>query len=65
MVTGEGAAPVRRSDDAESRLVAEAKPGAVGRIRHCGESACDVRFDGAEGWVQRSRLWGLVTGEKF
>ena len=48
-----------------SRLVAEAKPGSVGRLRHCDQLACEVKFDGAEGWVPRSRLWGLRDGEHF
>jgi SH3-like domain-containing protein len=24
-----------------------------------------MKFDGAQGWVPRSRLWGLKDGEKF
>lgn len=65
VVIGDGEAAVKRGEDENSRLVAEAKPGAVGRLRHCRETACDVRFDGAEGWVERTRLWGLQNGEKF
>ena len=32
---------------------------------HCEVLACDVKFDGAEGWVPRTRLWGLSDGERF
>jgi len=65
VVTGEKIAAIQRSEDSSSRLVAEAKPGSVGRLRHCDQLACEVKFDGAEGWVPRSRLWGLRDGEHF
>jgi len=65
IVTGDKITAIQRSEDSSSRLVAEAKPGAVGRLRHCDQQACEVKFDGAEGWVPRSRLWGLRDGEHF
>jgi SH3-like domain-containing protein len=65
VVTGEKLAAIQRSEDSTSRVVAEAKPGTVGRLRHCDRIACEMKFDGAQGWVPRSRLWGLKDGEKF
>jgi SH3-like domain-containing protein len=65
IVTGQGFTPVLSDAAANSRTLAEAKPGSVGRLRHCDAFACDVKFDGAEGWVPRSRLWGLRDGERF
>jgi len=65
VIRGEGQAAVHDRFDAKSDLVAEAKPGAVGRLEHCGPVACEVKFDGAKGWVDRGRLWGVHDGEKF
>jgi SH3-like domain-containing protein len=65
VVTGDKIAVVARSEDSGSHVVAEAKPGTVGRLRHCDQLACEVKFDGAEGWLPRSRLWGLKDGEHF
>jgi SH3-like domain-containing protein len=65
VVKGEGQAPVYDRADAKSDVLAEAKPGAVGRLEHCGAAACEVKFDGAKGWVDRTRLWGVHGGEQF
>lgn len=65
VVTGGKLAAIQRSDDSGSRVVAEAKPGAVGRLRRCDQLACELKFEGADGWVPRSRLWGLRDGEHF
>ncbi|HEY4264458.1 MAG TPA: SH3 domain-containing protein [Micropepsaceae bacterium] len=65
VVRGVGLAAVHDKADAGSPLVAEAKPGAVGRLEHCGPVACEVKFDGATGWIDRMRLWGVHDGEQF
>jgi SH3-like domain-containing protein len=65
LVKAGGEAAVRDRADAKSAVRAEAKPGAVGRLEHCGAVACEVKFDGATGWVDRNRLWGVHGGEQF
>ena len=65
VVMGAGEAPVRRREDANSGVVAEAEPGAIGRLESCSEQACEVKFDAAEGWIDRSRLWGVHAGKEF
>jgi SH3-like domain-containing protein len=65
VVKGAGQAPVWNRADVKSDVLAEAKPGAVGRLEHCGAAACEVKFDGAKGWVDRNRLWGVHGGEQF
>jgi len=65
VVKGAGEAAVRGDADAGSKLVADAKPGAVGRLERCEASACEVRFDRATGWIDRKRLWGMHDGEQF
>src|SRR5450432_3849175 len=44
VVKGAGQAPVWNRADAKSDVLAEAKPGAVGRLEHCGVAACEVKF---------------------
>jgi len=56
---------VRARDDATSDVVATAQPGAIGRLLGCGMLACEVEFNGAEGWVARDRLWGIHGGEEY
>jgi len=65
VVSGKGEVEVHSAADASSKPVAEAQPGAIGILRRCGPAACRVRFDGAEGWVERARLWGVHAGEQF
>jgi SH3-like domain-containing protein len=65
VVKGEGQAAVHDRADAKSDVRAEAKPGAVGRLEHCGAASCEVKFDGAKGWIDRTRLWGVNGGEQF
>jgi SH3-like domain-containing protein len=65
VVTGQSQAPVYDSANAQSEVVAEAKPGAIGRLERCGPVFCEVKFDGAKGWLERTRLWGMHDGEQF
>ncbi|HEX3484524.1 MAG TPA: SH3 domain-containing protein [Micropepsaceae bacterium] len=65
VVRGKGEVPVRDAADAASKLVADAQPGAVGRLEHCEAQACEVKFDRAKGWIARVRLWGVHDGEQF
>jgi len=65
VVHGKGEAPVRGGADVKANVVAQAQPGAIGRVRHCGVFVCQVKFDRAEGWMDRNRLWGINDGEQF
>ena len=65
VVTGAGETAVYGRADTKTDVVAEAKAGAVGRLKRCGALSCEVKFDGAEGWVERTRLWGVHDGEQF
>lgn len=65
VIIGDSLATVTRSDAAGSEAVAKAKPGSVGMLRHCDAHACEVKFDGVEGWVPKARLWGVSDGEAF
>ena len=65
VIHGKTDAPVRLGADTKADVVAEAQPGAIGQVRHCGVFVCQVKFVGAEGWVDRNRLWGINDGEQF
>ena len=65
VVMGAGETAVYGRADAKTAVVAEARSGAVGRLKRCGPLSCEVKFDGAEGWVERTHLWGVHDGEQF
>jgi SH3-like domain-containing protein len=65
LVTGTANAEARRYDTPDSPVVADVEPGAVGRLVSCEKTVCDVQFAAVEGWIDRSRLWGVNAGETF
>ena len=65
VVTGPGETEVYGRADVKTGVVAEARSGAVGTLKRCGPLSCEVKFDGAEGWVERTHLWGVHDGEQF
>jgi SH3-like domain-containing protein len=65
VVVGSAEAPIRKATGAEAEVVAEAKPGAVGRLVTCKADSCEVKFDAVTGWLERTRLWGVHDGENF
>lgn len=65
LVQGQGQIPLREKLDAGSEIVAQVAPGAVGKIERCEVSACELRFDKTEGWMDRSHFWGVYADEKF
>jgi len=62
---GKDAAVRGHQDEDLSDIIAEAKPGAIGRLMGCGKLVCRVKFDAVAGWVERDRLWGIRDGEQF
>ena len=65
VVIGDGDASIRKGNNADAALIAQAKPGAVGRLIACKADVCEVRFDSVTGWLERTRLWGMHAGENF
>jgi SH3-like domain-containing protein len=65
VVVGTGDVSIRRNADADSAIVAEAQPGAIGQLEDCAEAACQVKFETAEGWIDRARLWGVHAGKNY
>ena len=63
VIIGRVAAPVRRREDGPAPVIAQAQPGAIGKLESCGPIACQLNFGAAEGWVDRDRLWGVRADE--
>jgi len=49
----------------KNRIVAYVEPQVILRLKACSPAWCRVEIDGYRGWVERSQLWGLYTGEIF
>jgi SH3-like domain-containing protein len=62
MVTGE-LRELRRTPDADARIVLRAEPGVMGRLFDCEESWCRVEIAGQRGWLRRDEFWGTTPGE--
>ncbi len=56
---------LHRQADAQSPVVAELKPGVIGRIRACaaGSDWCQVQVGDYRGFLKRSEFWGTEPGE--
>ena len=56
-------AELRRTPNADSRVVLRAEPGVIGTLFDCEEDWCRVEIAGQRGWLQRSQFWGTTPGE--
>jgi SH3-like domain-containing protein len=63
LVAGKGHADVRDGPYAAASVIARAEPGVVARLRACKPQFCEIVADGLKGWVDRTRIWGVDTGE--
>lgn len=48
-----------------SRVIALVEPGAIGEILACNGDWCRMRFQGHEGWVDQTAIWGIYPGETY
>lgn len=65
LVVGEGRADIRGSQAPDAKLVGQADPGAILSLKNCAAEFCRVRAPGVDGWISRSRIWGVDAGETF
>ena len=56
---------LKRTADAQARVVLKAQPGVIGRLFDCEESWCRVEIAGRRGWLQRGEFWGTLPDETF
>ncbi len=47
----------------EAKAVAFIEPGVVGAIKSCDGEWCEMVFDGHDGFVVQSQIWGAYPGE--
>jgi SH3-like domain-containing protein len=64
LVTGKGR--VKLTADADGgKVVALADPGAIANLRSCTRDACRIRGEQVDGWIPKSRIWGVGADEVF
>ena len=64
LVTGKGRVKLYENADG-GQVVALADPGAIAYLRACTREACQVRSDDIDGWISKSRIWGVEADEIF
>jgi SH3-like domain-containing protein len=64
LVTGKGRVQIRESAGG-GKVVGLADPGAIADLKSCTAAACHVRSEDIDGWVPRSRIWGVGQDEVF
>ena len=48
-----------------SAVVAIVEPGVIGKIKSCDGTWCEVSFDGHDGWMTQTLLWGAYPDESI
>lgn len=64
LVTGSGRAQIHAAADG-GKLVALADPGATAALIACAPDACRIKGAGVDGWIAKSRIWGVGADEVF
>ena len=68
-MTGQGRAKIFAGADIAGpgggKVVALADPGAVATLQACALAACHIHGEGVDGWIDRSRIWGVGEKEVF
>jgi SH3-like domain-containing protein len=65
LVVGSGRAEIRETAAPDSKLMGLAEPDAVLTLKGCEADACRVRADRVDGWIAKSRIWGVDPAEVF
>ena len=55
--------PLLIKPDPESPVNAMAESGVIARLDSCGLDWCRINAEGARGWVEKRRLWGIRADE--
>ena len=64
LVTGKGRVKIF-ADAGGGKVVALADPGAVAGLKACTREACRIHGEGIDGWIAKSRIWGVDANEVF
>jgi SH3-like domain-containing protein len=65
VVVGSGHAEVRADEAMDASIIAQVEPGVVGRVVSCGANSCRLDFSELEGWIERTRIWGVYADEQL
>jgi SH3-like domain-containing protein len=65
LVTGKGRAQIRKDTGSDARIVGLADSGAVLKLKTCRDEFCRVTGSEMDGWIPRSRIWGVDANETF
>ena len=65
LVTGKERAEIREAEAPDSKIVGLADPDAILNLKSCDAELCRVRAPHVDGWIAKSRLWGIDPGEVF
>ena len=63
LVTGKGRVQLFARPD--GKVAALADPGAVARLIACTLDLCRISGEGADGWIAKSRIWGVDASDVF
>ena len=64
VVTGKGRVPLTANADG-GKVAAFADPGAVASLKSCALQACRIHGENVDGWIAKSRIWGVGADEVF
>ena len=64
LVTGKGRVQLFAKPGG-GKVAALADPGAVARLVACTLDACHISGEGVDGWIAKSRIWGVEANEVF
>jgi SH3-like domain-containing protein len=59
----EAVGELRRTADADARVVLRAESGVIGDLIGCAEQWCRIDIHGRRGWLPRDAFWGTLPGE--
>lgn len=65
LVIGKERAKIRGNDTENAKVVGEADPGAVMKLKACAQESCRVTSGDVDGWIPKNRIWGVDAGEVF
>jgi len=64
LVTGKWRVKITAAADG-GKVVALADPGAIAGLKSCTREACHIRGEEVDGWIPKSRIWGVSADEIF
>ena len=61
----DGMAKIYQQDSSESGVVAVAEKNALLELESCPKNWCRVTTDTVKGWIQRTKIWGVLKDESL